>query len=232
MRGMQERATASRGDLLDAFRVFVALVEVQVAGQKHARLAPEHLLFEEAGARLLFVARVARIGIFENPARLGHAEDEARSVIHARGDLLEVLHLRFVEIGTELQVDGQQPPVGGKLEREIAARLPRGTTGETALGPAERARERDQAVVPVVVARDREHVGARPAREREFVRRFGARVVLGTRGIRIDLVATEHQHSSALSLYRCGAVLNASSGRAMASATAKVGFQPSPMSAA
>ena len=59
VRGMQERAAAARGDLLDSFRVFMPLVEVQIAGEEHARLALEHLLFEETRARQLFVARVA-----------------------------------------------------------------------------------------------------------------------------------------------------------------------------
>src|SRR6187549_2256164 len=147
------------------------------------------------------------IGVFENPPGLRHTEYEARGVIHACSDFLKVLHLRLVEVGTKLQVDGQQPPIGGKLQREIAACLARGTSGKAALRPAERTRKCDQAVVPVVVARDREHVRAWPARECAFVRRLGARVVLGAGGIRVDLVSTEYQDFSALRVYRGAVVL-------------------------
>src|SRR6187551_1326210 len=197
MRGMEERATAARGDLLDALGIFVAFVEMQIAGEEYARLAPEDFLFEKARARELFVARVLRVGIFENPARLWHAEDEARGVVHAGCDLLEVLHLRLVEISPELQVDGEQPPVRRKREREIAARLARGTPGKATFRPAERARKGHQTVVPVMVARNGEYIGVGPSRESEFVRGLGASVVFGAGRIRIDLVAPEHQHLTA-----------------------------------
>src|SRR3954470_6528756 len=100
MRRMQECAGPAGGDLLHALCVFVAFVEMQIAGEEYARLALEHLLLEKARARDLFVVLMARIRVLENPARLGHAEDEARRFVHARRDLLEVLDLRFVEVRT------------------------------------------------------------------------------------------------------------------------------------
>ena len=110
---MQERAGAARGDLLHALCVLVALVEVEIASEEHARLAIEYLLLEVARTRVLRVARLIGIRVLVDPARLGNAEYEACSVVHARRDLLEVLNLRLVELGAQLQVDGEQPPVGG-----------------------------------------------------------------------------------------------------------------------
>ncbi len=193
---MQERTAAARRDLLHALTVLVPLVEVQIAREEHARLALEYFFLEEPRARLLFVARVARIRVFEDPARLGHAEDELRTLVHAPGDLLEILHLGLVEIGAKLQIDGEQPPVRREPEREVAARLARGAPRESAFRPAERAGEGDQAVVPVVVARDGIDVGMRAARERHLVRSLRADFVLVARGIGIDLVAAEHQHAA------------------------------------
>src|SRR4029079_8080501 len=100
---VHESAAAAGGDLLDALGILVPLVEMQIAGEEHAHLALENLLFEKPGARFLLVAGMARIGFFQYPARLGNAEEELRWVVHAGGDALEILHLRLVELRAELQ---------------------------------------------------------------------------------------------------------------------------------
>ena len=97
--------------------------------------------------------------------------------------------------------------LAGSFEREIAARLARGHPAKPRSG-RQNVRENAtrlsyQSWLPGIANTS----GRAPARECEFVRRLGARVVFGARGIRIDLVATEHQHLSALGLYRGAVVL-------------------------
>ncbi len=115
-------------------------------------------LVAEIFQRARGVGLIARIRALVDPLRLGHTQDHIGLGAHLCRHFLEVAHLRFVEIRTQLQVDAEQPPVLWQMQREIAARLSRGATGEAALGPAEQAREGDQAVEPVVIARNRKHI--------------------------------------------------------------------------
>ena len=201
MRRMQERATAAGDDLLLAVGALVALVVVQIAGEEHGDVATEHTLLEIAQG-IVGVAGERRIALGVDPLRARHAEDDVRLRRHARRDITEITLLRLVHLGTELQVDGTEPPVPGQLQREVAAGLTGGATRETALGTAEEPRERDQAVEPVMIAGHGEYFGcAAGGREGCRVWGFGAFFVGAPRGIRIDLITTEHEHAARAGVY-------------------------------
>ena len=196
MRRVQERAAATGDDLLLAVGALVTLVVVQVAGEEHGDLTAEHALLEIAQG-IVRVTGDVRIALGVDPLRARYAEDDVRVLAHLARHLAEVGLLRLVHLGAELQVDGAEPPVAGQLHREVAARLPGGATREAALGTTEEPRERDQAVEPVVVAGHGEYLGLAVGRgEGRGVRRLGALFVGAARGIRVDLVAAEHEHAA------------------------------------
>ena len=90
----------------------------------------------------------------------------------------------------------------GELEREVAAPLARAPAADPALR-AEQPQEADEAVVPVVVAGRRVHVGlvaGLRARQRGGERPLEAVLVGLRRGARIDLVSAQQQHPAARQL--------------------------------
>ena len=114
---------------------------------------------------------------------------------HLRGDIDEIFFLRLIDLRTELQIDRQQPPIARQLQREITAGLSGLAAGEAARGSAKRARERDQTVVPVVVAGQRKHARPTTCRiERGRIRLFGALLIRLAGRIGVDLIAAEHEH--------------------------------------
>ena len=196
MSRMQKRPAAAGDDLLLAVGALVALVVVQVAGEEYGDLAAKDTLLEVAQG-IVGVAGERRIALGIDPLRARHAEDDVGFRGHARRDITEIALLRLVHLGTELKVDGAKPPVPGQLQREVAAGLAGGATCEAALGTAEEPRERDQTVEPVMVAGHCEYFGrATGGREGCGVWGFGALFVGAARGIRIDLITTEHEHAA------------------------------------
>ncbi len=135
------------------------------------------------------------VGIVDvGPARLGGAEDQPVTRLHEPGGLLEVVDLGGVDVRVVLDVDPPQPVPVRQPDREVAAVLARLSPADPTL-LAEHPHEPGQAVVPVVVAGDREHarvLGGRP-RQRRLVRADEAALVLRRRADRIHLVAPEDQ---------------------------------------
>ena len=114
--------------------------------------------------------------------------------------LAEVLELRPVEVGVELDVGRPKPPAVGQAKDEVAATLtrpPRSNPG--ALG--EEAREARQAVVPIVVAGNREEMRHFVLGEVRESRAVGADEAVAVRlpaRTWIDLIASEDERAAAL----------------------------------
>src|SRR5215211_6961638 len=156
----EERAAAARGDLVAAGGAGVAAIVVQVARDEHRDAIAEDALLEEGEIALRDVAVELAIALLVDPVRLGGAEDDAIVRRHRVGDLAEVLELRIVDVRLELDVDADEPPAVREPGGEVAARLVGLPAGEAPLAArAEETREGDEAVVPVVISRDREDLG-------------------------------------------------------------------------
>ncbi len=202
--------------------LLVAGVVVQVAGEGHRQPQPvpvDDLLLEvgevlegagideEAGVRA--AARRLGVGVARravDPARLRRDQDEAGLGgtglgglrLHTPGDRLEVVDLRLVDVRFELHVGAPQPPVVGELDGEVAAAL-EGLPAADPAALAEQAGEAGQAVVPVVVARDRQDLRRLlgGVGEGGAVGPLHPVVVLAARRGGVDLVAAHEQDPGA-----------------------------------
>ena len=201
---MQERTAAAGGDLLPSVvGRGVPSIVVQVASEIHRDAAAEHRALQIVEIALALRRIVLRVACLVDPVRLGDADDELGVI----GDLLllheltKVLELRLVDVGVELHVQSDQPPVVRQLDREVAERLPGLPPADPpAVLAAEEPRECDEAVVPVVVPWNGEHLVVRAvhARQRRAIRRGEPAVVLVARRSWVHLVAAEHQQLPAL----------------------------------
>ena len=199
---MQERAAAARRDEMNVELVqVIAVVVVPVAGdhRAHARaaLAGNRRDLEE----VFFLVLALQIG--QHPGGLGEADDEIVVGGHALGHRLEIVDLRAVEVLGELDVGAPDPPVVGQVQRPVAAvllALPAADpvalgVGELVARGAEQAVEGGEAIVPVVVARDREQLAGRIVRAVGPVERLDqAPAVILARRLRVALVAAHDQH--------------------------------------
>ncbi len=169
---------------------------MQIPGQIHLD-GPADDAFRKEPECGVGIFRIAGIGLLHDPLRKRNAENHACIGRQIARDFLEVAHLRLIEIGAELQVDCKQPPVRWQFQCVVAASLSRGAAGEAAVGSAEDAREGNEPVIPVVIARQREHIGAlRLTAESDCVRRLCLALVVITCRIRIDLIAAKQQQAA------------------------------------
>ena len=143
---VQEGASPARGDLLHrglALRrvdLLVAPVVVQVAREEDLHLhAPRPKdVVQEIEEVALVVPAVVPILLRVDPARVGQAEDHPVALLHRPlGDAAEIGDLAGVDVGLELPVHAEEPPPGGQLEGEVAARLARAPAPEAAAGTGE-----------------------------------------------------------------------------------------------
>ena len=201
------RGRAGGHRLLGQLRVVldVARVVVAVTGQPEPHLRPGGLqhpvaldLLDDVLLEPLQRVEGVRVARRVHPGRRRRQQDHpvARCQL-LRQVLLEVGDLREVDVAAELGVDPGQPPVARQPDGEVAAGLHRLPAAQVALLP-EHPQEGGQPVVPVVVARQRQHPGLPGRRQGACgqggpVRALGA-VLVGTgRGGRVHLVAADDQ---------------------------------------
>jgi hypothetical protein len=133
-----------------------------------------------------------------HPDRHRRAEDDTVAALELQRQVLpEVLELRFVDVGAELAVKPHQPPALRQLYGEVAAALC-GLPSADRAALREQPQERSQAVVPVMVARERDDHGLVIGLGQRSAKRPFQPVLVGARGRGgVDLVTTEHQQRRA-----------------------------------
>src|SRR5258708_17477096 len=136
VRGIQESAATPCRDLLSPEAIGVTAIGMEITPKKHDDAVPEDSLLEK-GEVLLIDARIELVvfGLVD-PVRLGRAENHLRVGAHELRDVAEVLELRLVDVGIELDVGADQPPVVWKLACEVAHRLVRLPPREPSLAAA------------------------------------------------------------------------------------------------
>src|SRR5260370_21404057 len=96
--------------------VLVPTIVMQVAGKVHgdpAAKQPFERIERPVGpiGRIVHrVPRIRRVDRLVNPVRLGVAEDYSITRADPVGNLLEILLLRTIEVGAELDVGAKPPP--------------------------------------------------------------------------------------------------------------------------
>ncbi|MNS83062.1 hypothetical protein D3C72_1168340 [compost metagenome] len=187
MRAVKKCPAATAGDAMRprcACPRHVVRVMVRVAGYHQCEPVAQHALdlAQASKARRLGLNRrhgapfpAAHALHLVDPARLGRAQYHAVAGLELRIQLLEVLALRPVDFGLQLQVQAPDPPAAGQLQGVVAGALAC-LPAAHGLATAEQAGEAAQAIVPVVIARRGDH----PRRIRQLDRLVA---VCGARGL-------------------------------------------------